>query len=183
MTAVIFTPDNQGPYALALLRSLFIGHPQRTGHLIPVIGAYNGKAEFGFIANYADFINIIMDGGFVGEQESVLTVTACNKQYATLWFNDGQGKFFTRESGTKALGSLKQVSKTVALDNSAWTFRPDINAWFITAHDNPDRVPPQEGWNSDYIRIPKEEAVLYGQFKQSLRAQHELSLNDLPRHL
>jgi hypothetical protein len=57
---------------------------------------------------------------------------------------------------TEGLGSLKQVSQEEALAQDAWTYNPDMNAWFITVHENPDMVPPPEGWNADYIRVPKD---------------------------
>lgn len=143
---VIWCPDNQSPVFLATIQGLWKGM-EPEGNLVPVIGSYKGDSEFAFICSENDFNEIVVQNGWVDNQESVLIITRCNKQYATLHFHNGD---------TVGIGSLKQVSQEEALQHDAWTYNPEMNAWFIAVQENPDIVPPPEGWNADYIRVPKD---------------------------
>lgn len=145
MRDVIWCPDDQSPRFLAMLQGLWKGL-ETDGNLIPVIGSYKGESEFAFICSENDFRNIVARRGWAEDQESILLLTRCNKQYAVLEYEDGR---------TEGIGCMKQVSQSDALNQDAWTYNPEQNAWYICVDKNPDDIPPPEGWNADYIRVPK----------------------------
>ena len=95
------------------------------------IGSYKGELEQSFTMLTSDFQSFVKTSGYVANQESILEVSECNKQYADLVFSDG-----TRES----IGSLKDVTKEEAMKHEAWTYRPDLNKYWVAVQGNPDTV-------------------------------------------
>jgi hypothetical protein len=100
------------------------------GNVVQCIGSYKGALEVSFIMLTSDFETYVKPYGFVDNQESVLRVSECNKQYADLEFSDGS---------RKNVGSLRDVTKEEALAQEAWTYRPDTQQYWITVEGNPDR--------------------------------------------
>lgn len=94
------------------------------------IGAYNGVLEQSFIMTEHDFGSFIEAGDYVQNQESVLLIEDGHhgEVYASLWYlNRG-----LRDGEHVDLGLLKSVDKSVALSKDAWTYRPDLNIYWIT---------------------------------------------------
>ena len=137
----IFSIDNvDNPHALAkFLRYMDTAKAMQnmTGNLIQCIGSYKGKLEISFILNERDFNKLVRGKWWIENQESVLEVTQCNKSYATL--------VYLADGARESIGSLKNVSGVEAMQNDAWTYRPDLDQYWISVEGNPDTV-----WNDTY---------------------------------
>jgi hypothetical protein len=135
MKYVIFSIDNvTNTHAQAkFLRHIDTARAMQKmkGNMIHCIGSYKGEIEPSYLMLWDDFKEHVIGMGFVENQESILRVSECNKQYAELVYSDQ-----TRES----VGSLKDVSKDEAMKHDAWTYRPDLNMYWITVKGNPDTV-------------------------------------------
>lgn len=102
------------------------------GNVIICTGSYKGQLETSFLMRRDDFDEHIRNSVYIANQESILRVSECNKQYATLeYLKDGRDEF---------IGSLKSVPKDEALMHDAWTYRPDINQYWVSVDGNPDTV-------------------------------------------
>lgn len=101
------------------------------GKMVHCIGSYKGEIEPSYLMLWDDFLDHVIGKGFVGGQESILMVSECNKQYATLVFSD---------QSRQSVGSLKSVGKDEAMKHDAWTYRPDLNTYWIAVDGNPDTV-------------------------------------------
>lgn len=115
-----------------------------TGMLIDCLGCYKGKQEYSFICLSNDFDAFVWATGWVDNQESVLRVSECNKQYAVLEYAQFDNPIVDYPSNKVHIGSLKSVSKAEALRHDGWTYRPDIDVYFITVKGNPDSVPCED---------------------------------------
>ena len=102
-----------------------------SGNLVQCIGSYKGKLELSFIVSGSDYAAHIANSRWIKDQECVLEVTECNKQYATLIYGNGE---------KVGIGSLKSVDKDAALSQEAWTYRPDVDQYWISVAGNPDTV-------------------------------------------
>lgn len=130
MKYVIFAPDDQSPLGLSILKGMFLANDP-VGNLLPLVGCYKGESEWSFICNVTDFENIVLPNGFVNNQESILRVSECNKKYAQLQFHDGR---------TESIGSLKSVDWEEAQKHDSWTYRPDMDVFWVAVDGNPDTV-------------------------------------------
>lgn len=96
------------------------------------IGSYMGVMERSYIVRWDDFVEHIAESGYVDNQESILVLRDgyYGKVYATLKYNDHG---YPMEDGLSDLflGILKAVDKDEAMDNDGWTYRPDINQYFV----------------------------------------------------
>lgn len=110
-------------------------------------GRYNhGLLERTYIMHGDVFLHVMdaqsltVEAGwsFMDDQESILLVTKCNKQYATLFFNP------VLDRPNLALGSLCEVPEDEALASGSYTYREDIDCYFVCKHENPDRVPQEQ---------------------------------------
>lgn len=138
MKYVIFSIDDQSPMGVLNFLKHF-NERDTKGTVVQCVGSYKGETEWSFLTLWEDFRDHVAFHNFVGGQESVLRISECNKQYAQLLYQDG---------AEQSLGSLKSVSKEEALKHDAWTYRPDLDVYWIAVQGNPDTVPPQEGWLS-----------------------------------
>lgn len=129
-SVTIFSIDNEHDDSTYALFCDFLVQCNISTRYKPTLGCYKGAVERSFIMPSTVFDRHVLDSEFLHKQESVMTVTGCNKAYATLKFLDG--------SPSVGLGSFCQVSEEVARSYDAWTFRPDIGAWFIAHRSNPD---------------------------------------------
>lgn len=102
-----------------------------SGSVVTCIGSYKGEIEQSFMMLTADYETHVKPHGFTDKQESVLLVSECNKQYADLLFSNGS---------RLSIGSLKCVTKEEAMKQEAWTYRPDINQYWVAVDGNPDTV-------------------------------------------
>lgn len=89
------------------------------------IGCYLGKLERSYILRKDDFEAHVLESGYVDDQESFLVLRDgyYGVVYATLEYQSGDKVF---------LGTMEQVDAEEALAGEAWTYRPDLNAYFIT---------------------------------------------------
>lgn len=135
MTVYIFSIDNVTDHR-ALSKFLHYMDKEKAvgrmnGNLIQCVGSYKGKLELSFIVNEADYKRHIEWSDWIKDQECVLSVTECNKAYATLIYSNGE---------KVGIGSLKSVDKETALALDAWTYRPDLDQYWISVAGNPDTV-------------------------------------------
>ena len=89
------------------------------------IGCYLGKLERSYILRKDDFDSYVLKSGYVDDQESFLVLRDgyYGVVYATLEYQSGDKVF---------LGTMEQVDPQEALAGEAWTYRPDLDAYFIT---------------------------------------------------
>lgn len=94
------------------------------------VGAYKGALETSFIMTEYDFAAFIEGSEYVLNQESVLLLEDGHRgnTYASLHYLS-RG---VRDGEHVSLGLLKSVDKSVALMQDAWTYRPDLNIYWIT---------------------------------------------------
>jgi len=102
------------------------------GHIVPCVGSYKGKLEPSFICLTEDWNNHLADRSWVQNQECVMEVSECNKKYAQLRYQDGS---------TQYLGCLKSVSAEEACKHTGWTYRPDMDTYWVVVEGNPDHIP------------------------------------------
>ena len=109
-------------------------HKLRKNNIIPVVGSWMGVSERAFIMEGNDFHNCV-ENKLIENQEAVLWVSSCNKQYCTLQFKDGSHKF---------VGCMKHVTKEEAFAAGDWTYVPQVDRYFTIVQGNPDRVPDDQ---------------------------------------
>lgn len=106
-----------------------------SGNVVQCIGSWEGKLEPSFLCRSDDWFKFIAHSTYVEGQECVMQVSECNKQYAQLVYNHG-GDWMD----TWFLGSLKDVDKEGAMMHKGWTYRPDLNTYWVVVTGNPDTV-------------------------------------------
>jgi len=89
------------------------------------IGSYKGVMEQSFIMRQDDFEAFVVPNGFVQNQESFLILEYGHKDvvYASLLWNESKRH--------EPIGRMVEVSHKKALRQDAWTYRPDLNAYFV----------------------------------------------------
>ena len=134
MNYVIFSIDNvHEVHTLAKFTHTVDVHrvmQRMQGDMKICVGAYKGVLESSFIMTERDFATFIEGSEHVLNQESVLLVEDGHKgnTYASLHYLS-RG---VRDGEHVDLGLLKSVDKSVALMQDAWTYRPDLNIYWIT---------------------------------------------------
>lgn len=134
MPTVIFTIDfEHNPHRMNVFMN-YIADEQRAGRIkgnvIPMLGSYKGVQEHSFIIDRDDYLASISGTRFMAGQETVLHVADGNKMECDIeYLADGR---------IEHLGCLHQVCKEEAMQSDAWTFRPDMNCYWIAKHGNPD---------------------------------------------
>lgn len=101
------------------------------GNIIPCIGSYEGYLEPSFICLTEDFRNHIVDRSWVKDQECVMEISECNKKYTQLRYQDGS---------TLYLGCMKDVPAEEAYKATGFTYRPDMDTYWVAVKGNPDHV-------------------------------------------
>jgi hypothetical protein len=89
------------------------------------IGSYKGVMEQSFIMSRDDFDLVVRDSQWIKDQESILHIEDGNagKVYGELEFLvDGSRQY---------LGQVSEVSQDEAMQHDGWTYRPDLNKYFI----------------------------------------------------
>lgn len=91
------------------------------GYLMSCIGSYKGKLEQSFICHYDDYLDFVVPYGVVTNQESVL------------WIDSGDCLMCDPEMNEEPifLGELKEVSKKKALKSEGFTYRPDLDVYWV----------------------------------------------------
>jgi hypothetical protein len=134
---VIFSMDCEGDTEKVLrLYNLFTEGGMKRPQ--PLVGCYDGTVEAAWITTTAalDAIGQSWQEHLIGDQESVLLVSGCNKQYAEL--------LYLADGRREPLGSLTQVTREAAQQEDAWTYNPQTSQWFVCRHENPDREAPAD---------------------------------------
>ncbi len=161
MTVVIFEIDDH--FVPDAFVQNFLDHPDTEGNLIVCTGSYKGEVNLSFICTKQDYDNYVDPMLYTALQESVLEVTQCNKAYGTLvYLEDGR---------REGIGCIKAVTQEEAMQHEAWTYRPDLNTFFIAVQDSNDTRPPHDGWGTENtVRIAQSE------YDALLQSAHRLSL-------
>ena len=110
------------------------------GNLVQCVGKYKDEIEYSFLCLTEDF-DLVCEGGWVQNQESVLLFSENNNQAATLRYFDGRME--------EVLGHLQYVDKQRALANpDGWSYRPDLDKyWIITVtQDELKRRAAYDAW-------------------------------------
>jgi len=102
------------------------------------IGSYKGKLERSYIMRWDDFMEHIAESGYVDKQESILILRDgyYGKVYATLKFNsaynsDWPAEFTNVGYDDLFLGEFKSVPAHEAQYEEAWTYRPDLDTYYV----------------------------------------------------
>lgn len=148
MKYTIFSIDDEQDASTRIGFRLMFAMSDARGNLIECRGSYKGKTENAFMCRSDDFDAFVWGTGWVDEQESVLRVSECNKQYARLDYADFSNPVVDEHNPVRSegIGSLKSVSEEEAMQHAAWTYRPDLNIYWIAVEGNPDHTPPAGGW-------------------------------------
>jgi len=145
MKYVIFSIDGQEDYVERMLfENSFRTSKKTVGSLKPLTGSYKGAKEYSYICLAKDFF--VICGPWVLNQECILTVTECNKKYTHALYQDGTHEY---------LGCMKSVTEAEAKATDAWSYREDLDTYFITdingndhymtdPYDISDGVTPEE---------------------------------------
>lgn len=100
------------------------------GEMKMCVGSYKGVMEYSFILTEHDFVHYVADSDFIRDQESVLECE--DGHYGEVYASLRYLEYGMRGGKPEHLGILKSVDKDVALAQDAWTYRPDLNEYFIT---------------------------------------------------
>lgn len=139
----IFSIDfENNPLRLSIFKA-FLAECAMRGAVVPIIGSYKGQTEHSFLCRRDDFEAYIRGTAFMQGQESVLHVASGNKMETTLEYLDGRPSEF--------LGCMQQVTYEEAMTHDSWSYRPDINIYWVAKPGNPDRVrAPRSDWANGY---------------------------------
>ena len=132
---VVFAIDNDGDLHTnaKFLRYIDerVAMQKMKGKMKLCIGSYLGQIERSYIVTFDDFMTHISHSGYVDQQESIMVLRDgyYGKVYASLKYSDIG---FPSDGLTDLfLGILKPVDKDEAMANDGWTYRPDINQYFV----------------------------------------------------
>ena len=139
---VIFAIDNDGDLHTnaKFLRYVDerVAMQKMKGKMKLCIGSYKGKLERSYIVRWDDFMEHIADSGYVDKQESILILRDgyYGVTYATLKFNsayntDWPAEFPNVGSNDLFLGVFKSIPANEALYEEAWTYRPDLDTYYV----------------------------------------------------
>lgn len=132
MEKVIFSIDfENNPLRMNVFKNYCAEIADRMqGHVLDMIGCYNGKREHSFICRMDDFDEFFRGSIFLAGQESIMTVASGNKMEVGLeYLADGR---------IVDLGCMHEVCEEEAMQASAWSYRPDLKTYWIAKRGNPD---------------------------------------------
>jgi hypothetical protein len=93
--------------------------------VVLAIGSYKGVMEQSFILLRDDFDLVVRGTDWIKDQESVLHVGDGYKGVV-------YGALEYLETGTtEHIGVMREVSQTEAMLHDGWTYRPNLNKYFI----------------------------------------------------
>ena len=97
------------------------------GTMKPCIGSYKGQLEQSYIMCEEDFVVHVNRSGYVDNQESFLVLEEGHRgvTYGSLVFNS-----WLKPQG---LGIMRAVSKDKAMSYDAWTYRPELDTYYVCA--------------------------------------------------
>jgi len=127
-TFIIFEIDNPTAARLMAVEDLFEGSNTKP---VSCTGGWEGDTSPSFIARMDDFDRLIRPSGYVDNQDCFMTVSECNKMYCGLAWADGH---------YEPMGNMTQVTEEQALAAPGYTYRHDLDIYWMAAHGNPDHV-------------------------------------------
>ena len=131
MKYTIFSIDGEASsYVRQDFEFMFKDDNRTIGSCVPLVGMYKGEHENSYVCLSEDFNSFVLPMGFVTNQESILRVSECNKKYTTLVMLEG-GK-------QTHLGCMKSVTEAEAMKEDAWTYRPDLDQYFLAVRGTND---------------------------------------------
>lgn len=96
-----------------------------SGNVVLAVGSYKGQMEQSFILLRDDFDAVVRGTDWIKEQESVLHVE--DGAYGVVY-----GALEYLASGSvEHIGVMREASQSEALQHDGWTYRPDLNKYFI----------------------------------------------------
>lgn len=145
MKYTIFSIDGEDAFwNRHIFENLFLTSRHTLGKCIPLVGMYKGEHENSYICLSYDFNSFVLPMGFVTGQESILRVSECNKKYTDLIMLQGGKQVH--------LGCMKSVTEEQAMREESWSYRPDLNQYFITVKGNNNHYPDiTEGVSAEEI--------------------------------
>lgn len=124
MNYVLFSIDNvTDTHALAKFLRHFdtqVAMGKTKGYLVQCIGSYEGRLELSFICSRKDYVDYVVPFGAVNNQDCVIEI-----QGDDCYLTDNDLIF------SSYMGIMKQVTKKRAMKSDGWTYRPDLNAYFV----------------------------------------------------
>ena len=129
MEYVIFEIDNDGD-AHTVAKFLHMFDVKRAmletqGQIKPLIGSWEGKLATSYVVTAQDFMDHILESGFVDNQD------------AFLWIRDGhKGRIYARldsmyPSMRGELGEFAPVSREEAMEYPGWTYDPASGEYWV----------------------------------------------------
>ena len=100
------------------------------GKCIQCVGSWKGVEETSYIMREDDF-NKFVRGNWVKKQEAIMRIYSGNRQAVELIHTGGK---------VEHLGFLRQVNEETARKEDGWTYRPDLDIYWITVKGNPDVI-------------------------------------------
>jgi hypothetical protein len=127
---VIFSVDNvhdvrtlaQFSHHLDMKRAMM----KLKGRVALAIGSYKGVMEQSFILLRDDFDAVVRGTDWIKGQESVLHVEDGHRGVVY-----GALEYLSTGS-TEHIGVVREVSQSEAMQHDGWTYRPDLNKYWIT---------------------------------------------------
>lgn len=92
------------------------------GAVTPLISSYEDKPEISFICTVEDFDTHIDGAGYMINQESYMYVSSDKHMTA---------KVVDKHFETLKSGRLSAVNALTASDEASWSYRPDLNQYYI----------------------------------------------------
>lgn len=124
MHYVIFSVDNDLHTRAKFLRHIDTQRAMNylKGNMVMCIGAYKDKLEDSFILCREDFDKFVRGSSYLVNQESVLHVRGKRMHCEFEYLFSGIKKNY---------GHLVQVTAQEAFNSDGWTYRPDMNTYWI----------------------------------------------------
>lgn len=133
MEKVIFSIDfENNPLRMNVFKNYYASiADQMQGNIVDMLGCYKGKREHCFICRLDDFDAYFRTSVYLRGQESIMLVASGNKMEVGLEYLDGKRK-------SVDLGCMHEVCREEAMQADAWTYRPDMDVFWIAKKGNPD---------------------------------------------
>lgn len=97
-------------------------------------GCYNGQTEDSFIISY-DFLHYVKLAGLLDGEESVMILDQedAGRRAAYLLYMKDYYRFVEEDDVLVSIGTLRQVSEEEAKAALAYSYRPDLDKYFLAA--------------------------------------------------